>query len=135
MMDAEQRKSVRAKVGWGEGFHTSLRKNSDTDWSVLLWNMIGEVSSADEDRAKEQRVWSHFVAWCEERYVNGSEPPSKIVAAYTEAYDSREFPPELHRTRALPMLVFALRLCDAETMSDIDAAFAYVEDMYTPQGE
>lgn len=122
---------VRAKISWGMAVHTALRKGVDTDWSVLLWNMFHIIPDYDEDRlAKRDRVWLHFCTWCEKRYRETSEKPSEIIAAYVAKRDDYGVPSEerFPSSNGMTMLIFALKLCDQETLDGIDSWIGYIEE-------
>ena len=123
-MTPEQKRAQRELCGFGEMYHTALRKGADTKWSVILWNMIVLFETIDADAAKKDRVWPHFVKWCEPRWHETGEKISEVVAAYLKAADedhAREFP----RTSASSMFHASLELCDKETWDEIDYTIEY----------
>lgn len=120
---------VRAEISWGMMFHTALRKGVDSTWSALLWQMINNLSTLDDAAAKKDRVWPHFVDWCEKRYRETEEKPSEIVKAYLAASDDYNHPDwrDFPRNSVSVMFKLALELCDDDTWEQLDAYLSYIE--------
>lgn len=95
------------------GIHAALRKGSDTDWSVLLWNLL---NCTDSD------VWLKIVTHAAEVYPTLSAAPAmKLRTALTTKAD-HESQTEVFRCQSTHdgiAIMKAFELCDDETLVDI----------------
>lgn len=109
---------------YGYCFHLYLRKYSDTDWSVIMWNMINIVIEHDADQHKKDRVWRRFCEWCNTHWHNNPAMPFYDVAvAWTEL--EYQDPLACPSTSCGYMFRKALILMDAETRNDLNGAAEY----------
>lgn len=119
----------RSESGFGEVFHTALRKGSGTKWSGLLWNIINIMGRIDDAEDRKNRVWPHFVRSCEKNWRLGMKP-SKAVKAWAELDNDYKLPSEDRGPHTSIANAFRtmIELCDQETWDDVDTTIEYWVD-------
>ena len=95
---------------FGELFHTALRKGSDTDWSVLLWNLINSTNAPEDG-------WGYF---CEDATVRYNAGESILTIMSNGMWANGKNLSPLGRA-----LNQALSLCDVKTAAEVDGFFTY----------
>lgn len=96
---------------FGSAFHTALRKASDTDWSVLLWNLLN-VRAFDG-------AWMAFTRFGAVQWDEGHSVES--IMTYWGTNGGAGDVPETAEERTLRWM---LRLCDSETVEDVQQALS-----------
>jgi hypothetical protein len=114
-------KEYRKNVSFGMAFHTDMRKNVDTKWSVVLWNMIHVLCKNDKE------VWINFCSICQEYYEMGFEPSDCAVAwakdnKWKHHKDGQWFSSHEYHT-----FLAMIELVDEQTWNELNASFAYYE--------
>lgn len=119
----------RAEYGFGENFHTALRKGVDTKWSIILWNYINQIGRLDEDEPRRKRTWDHFVEHCSRFWVEGLKPSeaAKKWAAMRDDYDTPE-DQRLPSSGVASTFTTMIELCDDRTWNELDATIDYWVD-------
>jgi Amidases related to nicotinamidase len=119
----------RAEYGFGENFHTALRKGADTKWSVILWNYINQMERLEEDEPRRNRVWPHFIKHCTRFWIEGLKPSeaAKKWAAMHRQYDLPEAD-RIPSTGVASTFVTMIELCDEQTWREIDGTVEYWVD-------
>lgn len=99
-----------------EGLHASLRKFSDTDQSVLLWNLVHIVPDF---------VWAWWIEAVAERLDKGASLGTAFMDI--ETAEARQGLSNQGTTiAAATVLIFAFRLIDRATLSDLELALGEV---------
>ncbi|NTF16886.1 bifunctional nicotinamidase/pyrazinamidase [Agrobacterium rubi] len=120
----------RAEYGFGENFHTALRKGVDTKWSVVLWQYLNQMERLEEDEKASKRVWPHFVKHCSRFWVSGLKP-SEAAKKWAAMHKDRNTPEEdlLPYSGVAVTLSTMIELCDALTWKELDSTVEYWVDL------
>lgn len=114
---------------YGYIFHVSLRKHCDTDYSVLLWNMIGLICEDSYKTDRSDSVWGHFCDWCNTHWqANPLKPFYQIANDWVDYVESLDDPKELRLKKTYLMFSAAIKCADADTIDDLNMSAKYYLD-------
>ena len=119
----------RSEYGFGELFHTALRKGVDTKWSVVLWNYLYIMMNADQEEVRKEQVWPHFLRSCERSWRDGMKP-SEAAIRWAKLDEDHKIPdtvrgPANHVAHAFRAMIL---LCDKQTWDELDSTLEYWVD-------
>jgi Amidases related to nicotinamidase len=119
----------RALYGFGENFHTALRKGVDTRWSVILWNYINQMDRLEEDEPRRKRVWPHFLKHCTRFWIEGLKP-SEAAKKWAKMRDDWDTPEDQRFPSSGVASTFTtmIELCDQRTWDELDSTVEYWVD-------
>jgi hypothetical protein len=110
----------RIDHAFGEVFHTALRKGSDTEWSVLLWNLIHMTDS---------KVWINLCDKAAPVWNSGKTVREAVMAWVAwereglQTQKDFDYASQLHTHRTT--LMTAVELCDQQTWDDVEGWAKY----------
>ena len=116
-LTAKFNKDARKEASFGTMFHTALRKDVDTKWAGVIWNIIHELNDD---------IWNNFCDICSEYFQMGFDPSDcAIMWATMNEARHRDKHGDYLGSHAYYAFKPMIELVDDETWQELDNAFKY----------